>query len=316
MVLTVASAETPSCQAHAGARSLALGGVPERPLLLARLQHLAGRMSLPALNHLFDAKTGRAGIPITLPPSKARGPSKNASTKLAPRPTPNPATRVARTVPMLTARQRRYNRQVTAFLRERKRIDRHDKKILKYARHFGLSPRLVKSIIAAESSFRLRVRSSKGAVGLMQLMPATAEEMGVSRSQLVFSEYNIRAGTAYLAHLFKRVIKQYRVKVSSYAQAPEWIVRRVLAAYNAGPRFLYRTRLYRATRRYVERVLHFTRSKLANLRGVLRAPSKIPTLYVRPAPIPEFQPVVSPPAPLKPSPRRFNTVHTPPALPY
>ena len=78
-------------------------------------------------------------------------------------------------------------------------------------------------------------RSSAGALGLMQLMPLTAEEMGVPRRLLKNPEVNIRAGARYLAHLFKRIFKANGVKGKDFKSAPSWMVGQVLAAYNAGP---------------------------------------------------------------------------------
>lgn len=152
---------------------------------------------------------------------------------------------------------------------------RYDALIRNRALAEGLDPRLVKSVIEAESSFRPEVRSRAGALGLMQLMPATAEEMGVPRTALFDPARNIEAGVKYLAHLFRRILRRFRLGGISPMEAPKWIVRRVLAAYNAGPRFLYRSRWFKATRRYVAKVMGFYESDGADLRERgprLRAP--------------------------------------------
>jgi hypothetical protein len=105
----------------------------------------------------------------------------------------------------------------------------------------------VKSIVAAESNFNCDVISSRGAIGLMQLMPETAREYGADPS---IPEQNIDAGTHYL-----RVLMD---KYQSYGNS----LTRVIAAYNAGPGMVDRYHgvpPFRETRRYVVRVLRFLR---------------------------------------------------------
>lgn len=143
----------------------------------------------------------------------------------------------------------------------------YDGLIARYAESGGLDPRLVKSVIAAESEFTARAKSPAGALGLMQVMPATSEEMGVSGKALYEPEANIRAGTLYLVHLFERAWRRYHLKGVAYRDAPAWLVQRIVAAYNAGPRFLAHRRLYRQTRDYVKKVLLFYRSKVSELNG-------------------------------------------------
>src|SRR5438046_2206132 len=68
-----------------------------------------------------------------------------------------------------------------------------------YATVYQVPPELVHAIIDMESGWEPHAISNKGAVGLMQLMPATAATFGVTNRFEV--EQNIRAGVAYLAHL-------------------------------------------------------------------------------------------------------------------
>jgi soluble lytic murein transglycosylase-like protein len=143
----------------------------------------------------------------------------------------------------------------------------YDRLISSYAERLGLDPRLVKSVIAAESEFTARAKSPAGALGLMQVMPATSEDMGISGKALYEPEANIRAGTAYMAHLFERAWKKYHLKGVSYRDAPAWLIQRIVAAYNAGPKFLAHRRLYAQTRDYVKKVLLFYRSKVSELRA-------------------------------------------------
>jgi hypothetical protein len=143
---------------------------------------------------------------------------------------------------------------------------RYDALIRTNAESQGLDPRLVKSVIAAESEFYPRAKSPAGALGLMQIMPQTAGSVGVDRKELFDPAANIRAGTAYLAYLFARAWRRYHLKGVEYAQVPAWLLQRIVAAYNAGPRFLARRRLYSQTREYVKRVLLFYRSAVTELK--------------------------------------------------
>ena len=113
------------------------------------------------------------------------------------------------------------------------------------ARRHRLNPAFIKSIIAAESAFSPTAVSPKGAVGLMQLMPATAREFGADPG---VPEQNIDAGAHYLSWLMQR-----------YSHRKDQL-RRVIAAYNAGPGAVEHYRgvpPYRETRVYVARVLRF-----------------------------------------------------------
>jgi soluble lytic murein transglycosylase-like protein len=129
----------------------------------------------------------------------------------------------------------------------------------------------VKAVIAGESEFSKSATSRAGARGLMQVMPATARGVGVAAEALYRPAENIRAGTAYLAWLFARAWQKYHLKGVDYRKAPPWLLQRILAAYNAGPRFLARRRLYRQTRDYVAKVLLYYRSAVTEL---VPAPSR------------------------------------------
>jgi soluble lytic murein transglycosylase-like protein len=103
----------------------------------------------------------------------------------------------------------------------------------------------IKSIVAAESNFNCDAISRKGAIGLMQLMPRTAEEYGADP---MIPEQNVDAGTRYL-----------RVLMDRYSRHRNSL-QRVIAAYNAGPGMVDRYRgvpPFRETRTYVGRVLSF-----------------------------------------------------------
>ena len=86
------------------------------------------------------------------------------------------------------------------------------------ARDAALEPALVHAVISVESAYNARARSHKGAIGLMQLMPATAARYGV-RDPSKSPEENLRAGTLYLRDLIQ--LFDGRIDLA-------------LAAYNAG----------------------------------------------------------------------------------
>ena len=176
-----------------------------------------------------------------------------------------------------------YRRTFEILLAHPEVTDRYDEIILKYAEFYHLDARFLKSIIAAESEFAFGAFSPKGARGLMQVMPATAEEMGIPRERLAEPEFNIAAGAAYIAHLFQAAWRKYKLKGVRYHEAPLWLKQRIIAAYNAGPKFLFRHGgWYKQTRDYVKKVLLFYHSRVTDF----RRPTQLnagPQLPVRPA---------------------------------
>jgi soluble lytic murein transglycosylase-like protein len=116
----------------------------------------------------------------------------------------------------------------------------YDTLIRQHASAQGVRPDLVRAVIQTESAFDPYARSVKGALGLMQLMPATAEQLGVVDP--FNPEQNIRGGVQYLRQLLDRYDNNEAL---------------ALAAYNAGPAAVDRygnIPPYRETRNYVARI--------------------------------------------------------------
>jgi len=90
-------------------------------------------------------------------------------------------------------------------------------------REYGVEPALVRALIHAESGFNAQARSRKGAMGLMQLMPGTARDMGVVDPAL--PDLNIRGGTKYLASLLVRFRGDVKLAVAAYNAGPEAVVK-------------------------------------------------------------------------------------------
>jgi soluble lytic murein transglycosylase-like protein len=126
-----------------------------------------------------------------------------------------------------------------------RRANEFDHLVVAHAREQGVRPDLVRAVIQAESAYNPWALSIKGAMGLMQLMPATAAEYGVMNAY--DPAENIRGGVRYLRQLLDR-----------YGNNEEL----ALAAYNAGPtaveRYGRQIPPYRETRSYVAKIKNTT----------------------------------------------------------
>jgi len=122
-----------------------------------------------------------------------------------------------------------------------------------HARNYQLDPALLAAVIYQESRFRSDAKSESGAIGLMQLQPATAKGIAIrtggsrfQTSDLYDPEINVRYGSWYLRHLLDKYDDE----------------KTALAAYNAGQRNVDEWRAegkeiqFSETREYVDRVEH------------------------------------------------------------
>ncbi len=117
-----------------------------------------------------------------------------------------------------------------------------DEAIQRASKKYSVPKELIYGVIKAESDFNPEAVSTAGAVGLMQLMPQTAFEMGVKHLWSI--EENIMGGVKYLSKLINR-FKNWKLAI---------------AAYNAGPSAVERYKgvpPYKETQQYVKKVLAY-----------------------------------------------------------
>lgn len=100
-----------------------------------------------------------------------------------------------------------------------------------YADYYGVPRELVHAIIVQESGWNPWAVSTKGALGLMQLMPATAADLGVVDPFSIPD--NIGGGVRYLAMLMNRFKGEIRLVVAAYYAGSKYPVRRGLAYSNS-----------------------------------------------------------------------------------
>jgi len=117
--------------------------------------------------------------------------------------------------------------------------------IIAAANKYSIEPALIKAIIMAESSYNHKAISKKGAVGLMQLMPKTADALGVE--DIYDPQHNVNGGVKYI----KQLLKQFNGDIEL-----------ALAAYNAGSTKVRKYNgipPFKATRIYIKKVFEYYR---------------------------------------------------------
>ena len=122
-----------------------------------------------------------------------------------------------------------------------KRIEPHISSIQTFARTYGVEENFVRAVMKQESCFNSRALSSAGAIGLMQLMPGTADLMGVNDAW--DPHQNIKGGIKYLSQMLREFNGNKAL---------------ALAAYNAGPGAVKKYSgipPYRETQNYVSRIM-------------------------------------------------------------
>jgi soluble lytic murein transglycosylase-like protein len=124
------------------------------------------------------------------------------------------------------------------------------------ASRFRISDRLIEAVAWQESRFNQQARSVKGAIGVMQLMPETARELGVDAAEL---SDNVDGGAAYLSKLFGLYDGDVILTLSAYNAGPAAVAR-----YRGEPPFL-------ETRNFVDGVL----GRLADMTEDLK-PERLP----------------------------------------
>ena len=130
-------------------------------------------------------------------------------------------------------------------------FERYNTVIWKAAERYQVDYALVKAVIKTESNFNPQAVSRAGAKGLMQLMPGTANALGVDNS--FHPEDNIQGGVRHLRYLLDRFQGDLPL---------------TLAAYNAGEKVVLRCNgipPYRETRKYIKQVLRYFKNYSSEL---------------------------------------------------
>ena len=152
-----------------------------------------------------------------------------------------------------------------------------DQVVLEASSRNRLDPDFVRSVIMAESNFKAHAVSKKGALGLMQLMPATAAQLGVADP--FDPRANVEAGTAHLSALLDR-----------YHNDPL----KALAAYNAGAHRVKQYNgvpPYRETRAYINQIVRdFNARKRAQMKAASATNASAPAKTADPRPVKKPKP--------------------------
>jgi hypothetical protein len=192
------------------------------------------------------------------------------------------------------------NAQLSRYLTQHPNLKKYEPLVNQAAREYAVEPALLKAVMAAESGFNPDAVSAKGAIGLMQVMPATAERYGLQsdrrqnvQQKLTNPKTNIWLAAHYLSDLGKMFEGRLDLVVASY-NAGEHAVQR----YNNTIPPFPETRSYveivtRIYRMYKPSADNFTQHPtLAALSGPVNAPTRIhmiiPARQHLPDPLPDF----------------------------
>jgi soluble lytic murein transglycosylase-like protein len=193
--------------------------------------------------------------PVAPPPEPAAAPSVAPATAAAIQPAAQPASATPAQAALAQAAQAH-----PAAVAQATNVDL-DQVIREVSRKNRLDPDFVSSVIKAESNFKPRAVSRKGAQGLMQLMPSTASQLGVADP--FDPRANVEAGTAHLSAL-----------LDQYHDDPI----KALAAYNAGAHRVKQYNgvpPYRETRAYISKIVRdFNAKKRAQMSAAGAASAK------------------------------------------
>lgn len=84
------------------------------------------------------------------------------------------------------------------------------------SRKFDIDYLWVVALIEQESGFQAKAKSSRGAIGLMQILPSTARQFGVSKADLFVSDINIYTGVRYVAYLMELFDHDVKMATTAY----------------------------------------------------------------------------------------------------
>ncbi len=139
---------------------------------------------------------------------------------------------------------RRYKLYMRSYKKKSSQyIKDYDYIIKQASKRFKIDPSLIRAVIKAESDFDENAVSQKGAQGLMQLMPGTANDMDVDNP--FNPEENIFGGTRYLGLMMKRFKKNIKLALAAYNAGPEKV-----EEYKGIPPF-------KETKNFIRRVLKY-----------------------------------------------------------
>lgn len=124
------------------------------------------------------------------------------------------------------------------------------KEIIKNSKEFNIDPAIIAAIIKQESDYYIYAKSPAGAMGLMQLMPQTAKDMGANDPYDVAD--NIRGGVKYFKYCLKRNNNDLALALATYNAGLGNVLK-----YNGIPPF-------KETQKYVDSVLDIYNKKFGN----------------------------------------------------